>query len=84
MIFYFIISVALATVLFLCLYLGFRTGLRLGMNTAQGKIPAPVKNPVEAVIAAKQDIEQLKISSEEAAELAQVFAYNGDIPKEKG
>ena len=47
-----IVSTALAIVLFLCAYLGFRTGLRLGMKTAKGHI-TPRLEPVRAV---KEDI----------------------------
>lgn len=43
-----IISTALAIVLFLCMYLGFRTGIRLGMQVAKGIVP-PKVDPVGTV-----------------------------------
>ncbi len=77
-----ITSTGLAIVLFLCLYLGFRTGLRLGMQTAKGQPPpklAPVKAVKEAVVPSKPD--------PATAELLQghknMMAYDGFLPEEK-
>lgn len=53
----------------------------MGMNTVKGIIPAPIRNPVQAVVEAKNNIEQIKADKEEADELAAMFAYNGDKPK---
>ena len=75
-----IISTGLAIVLFLCLYLGFRTGLRLGMQAAKGHVPpkiAPVKAAKDAL--AKPDpatVEMLKGH-------ANMMAYDGFLPEEK-
>ena len=78
-----LISTGLAIVLFLCLYLGFRTGLRLGMQTTKGQIPPKIRNPVEAV---KDKIAEAK-QEEATAELlkghANMMAYDGFLPEEK-
>jgi hypothetical protein len=76
-----IISTALAIVLFLCTFLGYREGIRLGMTTAKGIIPEPIKNPVQAVREIKQHIDESKEAKEEADEIAAMMAYNGDAPK---
>lgn len=78
-----IISTALGIVLFLCLYLGFRTGLRLGMTTAKGIIPPPVKNPVEAVQGIKQDIAQAKSNKAFTEGINAIMNYTGDLPEDK-
>jgi hypothetical protein len=83
MILYFIISVVTGAALFLCTYAGFKQGLRLGMNTAQGKVPEPIRSPVQTVISMKNDIDLSKETQKEAAEIAAMFAYNGDKPKEE-
>lgn len=75
-----IISTALAIVLFLCAYLGFRTGLRLGMQTAKGQIPpkiAPVKAVKDAL--AKPD----PATAELLKGHANMMAYDGFLPEEK-
>jgi hypothetical protein len=75
-----IISTGLAIVLFLCLYLGFRTGLRLGMQTAKGNIPpkiAPVKAVKDAL--AKPD----PATAEMLKGHANMMAYDGFLPEEK-
>lgn len=81
-----IISTALAIVLFLCLYLGFRTGLRLGMNASKGITPPPLKNPVIAVQDAVNDVKEHgeKIDSDKLISegLKNMFGYTGDIEGE--
>ena len=68
-----IISTALAIVLFLCLYLGFRTGLRLGMQTARGQIPPKlVKTKAGKQVGAQDEL---------LDGYANMMAYNGDLPK---
>ncbi|HBV95800.1 MAG: hypothetical protein JL50_10930 [Peptococcaceae bacterium BICA1-7] len=77
-----IISTGLAIVLFLCLYLGFRTGLRLGMQTAKGNVPpklAPVKAVKEAVMPDKPD----PATAEMLKGHANMMAYDGFLPEEK-
>jgi hypothetical protein len=79
-----IISTALSIVLFLCLYLGFRTGLRLGMNTAKGITPEPIKTPLKAVQEYKENKEQAEANKLYNEGLNAILTYNGDIPKEQG
>ena len=82
-----IISTALGIVLFLCLYLGFRTGLRLGMNAAKGIAPPPLKNPViavqDAVNEAKQHGEKIKEDNLFAEGLRNILGFTGDIEEEE-
>lgn len=82
-----IISTALGIVLFLCLYLGFRTGLRLGMNVAKGITPPPVKNPVVAIQDAineiKQHDDQIKADKLFTEGLYNMLNYTGDLPEEE-
>ena len=78
-----IISTALGIVLFLCLYLGFRTGLRLGMNSVNGITPLPVKSPVKAVQSIKSDIEAAKADDAFNKGFAALMGYDGDMPKEE-
>lgn len=78
-----IISIALGIVLFLCLYLGFRTGLRLGMNTARGITPPSIKSPVKAVQDIKSNIEQAKADDAFNKGFAALMGYDGDMPKEE-
>ena len=73
-----IVSTALAIVLFLCLYLGFRQGLRLGMQTARGQIP-PKLDPIGLVKPAKPTVLQDKLLDG----YANMMAYNGDLPREE-
>jgi hypothetical protein len=77
-----IISTALAIVLFLCLYLGFRAGLRLGMQTVKGQIPPklrPIQAAKEAIVKPKPD--------PQAAELLRGWQnmqdYDGFLPEER-
>ena len=77
-----LISTGLAIVLFLCLYLGFRTGLRLGMQTARGQIPPKIRNPVEAVkdaVPPKPD----PATTELLKGYANMMKFTGDAPEEK-
>lgn len=73
-----ILSAIIGTALFLCAYLGFRTGLRLGMNVAKGQMPPPVKTPVEVVheIIDKKEIE--KVNKDIMDELNALMNYTGD------
>lgn len=74
-----IIAVALGIVLFLCLYLGFKTGLRLGMQTARGKIPEV--NPVTIIKEAHDKREIEKENKELNSEIEEIMSYTGDIKK---
>lgn len=77
-----IISTGLAIVLFLCAYLGFRTGLRLGMQTAKGHIPPklePVRAVKEAITPAKPD----PMTAELLKGHANMMAYDGFLPEER-
>ena len=78
-----IISAGLAIVLFLCLYLGFRTGLRLGMQTAKGQMPPKIRNPVEAVKETIAEAKQDKATTEILKGHANMMAYDGFLPEEK-
>ena len=69
-----IISAALAIVLFLCLYLGFRTGLRLGMQTARGQIPHKL-DPISLIKPVKPTVLQDKLLDG----YANMMAFNGDL-----
>ena len=77
-----LISAAYGLFFFVVLYLGFRTGLRLGMQTARGQIPPKIKSPVEVVreAIAKPD----PATTELLKGYANMMAYNGDVPKERG
>ena len=77
-----LISTGLAIVLFLCLYLGFRTGLRLGMQTAKGHIPPklePGKAIKDAIAPAKPD----PMTAELLKGHASMMAYDGFLPEER-
>lgn len=78
-----IISTGLAIVLFLCLYLGFRTGLRLGMQTAKGNVP-PKIDPVKAVKEIS-DAKGIKVGphGELLKAHANMMAYDGFLPEER-
>ena len=76
-----IISTIIGIVLFLCLFLGFKEGLRLGMNAAKGIQPAPLKNPVQAVIETVEGVKAHKDNDEYDKELAEMMRYTGDLPK---
>lgn len=73
------IAAGIGILLFLCLYIGFRTGLRLGMQAAKGQPPAKL-DPVGA-------IRRAKISRAERNELMKahenMMAYDGWLPDEK-
>jgi hypothetical protein len=76
-----IISTALAIVLFLCLYLGFRTGLKLGMQAAKGVVPE-IKNPIiaiqDAVNEAKDHVEQVEADKLFREGFNNIFSYDGN------
>lgn len=77
-----LISVGVGILLFLCLYLGFRTGLRLGMQTAKGQLPpklATVKAVKEAVVPTKPD----PATAELLKGHANMMAYDGFLPEER-
>ena len=75
-----IISTSLAIVIFLCLYLGFRTGLRLGMQAAKGQIP-PKVDPVGAMVNKVAEVKQSGAQNELLKGYANMMNYNGDPPK---
>jgi hypothetical protein len=75
-----IISTALSIVLFLCLYLGFRTGLRLGMETAKGKIP-PKIDPIGAMQAKAEEKKAAGAQNELLKGFSNMMAYDGSLPK---
>jgi hypothetical protein len=77
-----IISVGLAIVLFLCLYLGFRTGLRLGMQTAKGQVP-PKINPIGAVVQKVAEAKQDKATKGLLEGHARMMEYDGFLPEER-
>jgi hypothetical protein len=75
-------SVGVGILLFLCLYLGFRTGLRLGMQAAKGNVPpklAPLKAVKEAVSPPKPD----EFAANLLADHARMMDYDGFLPEEK-
>ena len=76
-----IISTALAIVLFLCLYFGFREGLRLGMNVSKGKDIEPLKTPIKAIQEHKANKKTEKANKEFQDELNAIMSYTGDEPK---
>lgn len=76
-----IISTALAIVLFLCLYAGFRTGLRLGMQTAKGQIPSKI-NPVATVMTKVAEVKQADAQNELLKGYSNMMNYTGDPPKD--
>ena len=75
-----LISTGLSIVLFLCLYLGFRTGLRLGMQTAKGQTP-PKLDPIGAIKSKAEDKQQSVVTNELLKGYANMMSYNGDVPK---
>lgn len=77
-----IVSTGVSILLFLCLYLGFRTGLRLGMTTAKGQIPPklePVKAVKEAIAPPKPDPMTAQLLKGHAS----MMAYDGFLPEER-
>lgn len=74
-----IISTALAMVLFLTLYFGFREGLRLGMNVSKGKPIEPVKSPIKAIQEHIENKEVKKAEKELQDEIDAIMGYTGDI-----
>ena len=76
-----IISTALAIVLFLCLYLGFKTGLKLGMQAAKGVVPE-IKNPIiaiqDAVNEVKDHAEQVEADKLFREGFNNIFSYDGN------
>lgn len=77
-------SVAYGLFFFAVLYMGFRTGLRLGMQTARGQIPPKLRNPVEVVKEAVNPPKPDPATTELLKGYANMMAYNGDVPKERG
>jgi hypothetical protein len=78
-----IISAGLAIVLFLCLYLGFRTGLRLGMQTAKGQIPPKIASPVQAVKQAVEEKQRAAVVNGLVQGWQNMQDYDGFLPEEK-
>jgi hypothetical protein len=76
-----IISTGVAILLFLCLYLGFRTGLRLGMQSAKGILPHKI-DPVNAVVSKVAEVKQVGQQNELLKGYANMMAFNGEPPKE--
>ena len=76
-----ITSTALAIVLFLCLYFGFREGLRLGMNVSKGKPIEPVKSPIKAIQEHIENKETKKAEKELQDEIDAIMGYTGDLPE---
>ena len=74
-----ITSTALAIVLFLCLYFGFREGLRLGMNISKGKPIEPIKSPIKAIQEHVESKETKKAEKELQEEIDAIMGYTGDI-----
>jgi len=77
-----LISVGVGILLFLCLYLGFRTGLRLGMQTAKGNVP-PKLTPVKAVKEAIAPPKPNPATAEILKGHANMMAYDGFLPEER-
>ena len=77
-----IISTALAIVLFLCLYFGFREGLRLGMNVSKGKPIEPLKSPIKAIQEHIENKEVKKAEKELQDEIDAIMGYTGDLPED--
>lgn len=83
-----IISTGLAIVLFLCLYLGFRTGLRLGMQTVKGQIPPKIDLIKSAIIDPAKSVKEALAKPDPATtEIlkghANMMAYDGFLPEER-
>jgi hypothetical protein len=76
------IVLALAAVLFSCMYLGFRTGLRLGMQTAKGQIP-PRVDPVGAVMQKVADVKQTGAQNDLLKGFANMMKHDGYPPEER-
>lgn len=77
-----ITSTALAIVLFLCLYFGFREGLRLGMNVSKGKPIEPLKSPIKAIQEHIENKEVKKAEKELQDEIDAIMGYTGDLPED--
>lgn len=78
-----LVSVGVGTLLFLCLYAGFRTGLRLGMQTARGQIPPKFRNPVEVVKDAITPPKTDPVTTELIKGYANMMAFTGEIPEKR-
>jgi hypothetical protein len=74
-----ITSTALAIVLFLCLYFGFREGLRLGIGVSKGKPIEPLKSPIKAIQEHVENKEVKKAEKELQDEIDAIMGYTGDI-----
>lgn len=77
------ISIGVGILLFLCLYLGFRTGLRLGMQVAKGQIPPKISNPVQAVKQMKEDKQQAAVVDGMVQGWKNMQGYDGFLPEER-
>jgi hypothetical protein len=77
------ISVGVGVLLFLCLYLGFRTGLRLGMQAAKGQMPPKIPNPVQAVKQAVEEKQRAAVVNGLVQGWRNMQDYDGFLPEEK-
>jgi hypothetical protein len=78
------ISIGVGVLLFLCLYLGFRTGLRLGMQAAKGQMPTKINlNPVAAVQKVVEEKQQAAVVNGLVQGWQNMQDYDGFLPEEK-
>jgi hypothetical protein len=75
--------VAIAGLLFLCAFLGFKEGLRLGLNVTKGITPQPTKNPIQAITDIVEEVKNNKGQKDTQEIFNNMLNYNGDIPKEE-
>lgn len=76
------VLLALCGVLFLLPILAYRMGLREGMAIAKGIAPAPIKNPVQAIVEAKER-KVIKAKNDKIAQgIANIMAYDGTQQRE--
>jgi hypothetical protein len=78
-----IISTALAIVLFVCAFLGFREGLRLGMTVKQGVTPEPIKGPLQAIREHREAVHIREDAEKEAAAWQEMEQYDGWTEEER-
>lgn len=75
--------IALAILIFLCFYFGFRAGARLGMQVSQGRVPQKL-DPVDSIIKAVSNAKNAGKDDLMTAQLKQMLTYDGNPkPKEK-